>query len=556
MSKEEIYLIIFWEKSGFNIKKAKKNIENEGYECELTKGSIHKDDQLNFIKKLYFKSITNFDSKIDRVGLNNIIVGIVKDKKPNYQLIATSRGYANVNSNITHLKQKLRNQSNIKDGIHISDTKEESFHNIFVAFSQTYENIKNSLNPLVFKIFKVNNIEDVFKLLNVSLRYVVQRNFHEIDNISKAKHGDIDLLLDDPDASVLLLGASPATNDSTRKLYKITFNNDDYLFDLRSCTEGYYDPKWAESILKNRKLSNCSKFYVPSDKDLYYMVAYHAFFHKFELSKDYLDFLKKFSVKKTDKNLNSWADILSSLSRFLQKNKYQVSIPIDKTVKLNPFHFMASGLQDNISKTRVDFLPEHHARNISDLIKQDHAVLHYKKNKIAEVKVLVGKKEPLNWLVLKIVNLLDVTFAPHILFEHEKIELVGDLYAPKVFSSFFSNGTYHILMQRIHGSTLDKMFINEPKFLIDNYKKISAQLFKAARCLIEKKISHRDIREANIFITKNAEVKLIDFGLSCSVFDTSAPIPVELANTGNDETDFKRINNLLINFVNENTKSK
>ena len=54
----------------------------------------------------------------------------------------------------------------------------------------------------------ITNIKDVFSILNVSLDYVVQRNFHEIFDRENAEHGDIDLLVSDPKAAALVVGAT------------------------------------------------------------------------------------------------------------------------------------------------------------------------------------------------------------------------------------------------------------------------------------------------------------------------------------------------------------
>ena len=100
-------------------------------------------------------------------------------------------------------------------------------------------------------------------------------------------------------------------------------------------------------------------------------------------------------------------------------------------------------------------------------------------------------------------------------------------------------------MERVNGRSLDQLLINDKNFLIKNKNKILVELVSAELLLINKGIQHRDIRETNIFITSKAEVKLIDFGLSCSIYDQFAAIPKNLANTGNDAQDFDRVRNLI-----------
>ena len=547
MNKSEIYLIIFWENSGISIDQANKLINQEGFNCTLCDGVIPLDEQLMFIKRLYYQSVTNFKSKIKRVGAGRITVGIVEDSNPDYGLIHTTRGYSNVNRNILNLKKKLRSYANVADGIHLSDTKKEAEHNLFITFSKTYLQLEKSLTNLKFLPKKITNIKDVFSILNVSLDYVVQRNFHEIFDRENAEHGDIDLLVRDTKETALLIDAQPATSDATRKLYVVNAGPDNILFDLRDCKENYYAPTWAEDILKSKILSECETFFRPCDQDLIYMVAYHALFHKFELREDYLDFLKEISLRVSNQPLNDWDEILSSLTRFLKKNKYEIPVPKDKTVKLNPFHYIATRLTDSPNTTRNVFLPEHHARNFVKMIKENPTVIYEKTNSLAKVTVLTSQKRPFNMMICKIVSVKDLKFAPYLLNEYFQLELYGNRHAPKVFSWFFDDGKYHILMERINGMRLDLLLKKNNDFLTINKEAILRSLSSAENFLKNKGIQHRDIRETNIFITPEGGVKLIDFGISCSVYDKNAPLPEALANTGDDTKDFARLKSLYFN---------
>jgi len=96
---------------------------------------------------------------------------------------------------------------------------------------------------------------------------------------------------------------------------------------------------------------------------------------------------------------------------------------------------------------------------------------------------------------------------------------------------------------------LDVAIKNYPSLLLKNKEKISNQLKFIAKALKEKRIRHRDIREKNIVINSKAELKIIDFGLSCSTLDSNAPLPKEVANSGDDEKDMKRLEVLIFNLA-------
>jgi hypothetical protein len=548
MIKSELYLIIFWEKADIDMDFARRIIKQERFDCELVKGHLSSVEQLKFIKQLYYKSVTNFDQKLERVGASKIIVGIVHDSAPDYQLIHTTRGFSNVNKNILELKKKLRSYAKVNDGVHLSDTMEEANHNLFLSFSKTYFELEQTWRNIEFCPKKVENISDILSLLNVSTDYVVQRNFQRL-NETTTDSGDIDLLVRDVDAAALVIGAEPFVKDGIKLLYKVYTSSREIIFDLHDLEDSYFPQSWGQDILRRKVISECNRYFRPSDQDLIYMTAYHALFHKFDLKPNYLEFLKEKSSNLTDTPLNNWNDILSSLARFLKKNRYEVSVPKSKSIKLNPFHYIASRLTDNQNISRKSFLPEHHARNFIKMINENPEVIYQKSNALAEVTVLTSKIRPFDMLICKIVKVKDVKFAPYLLNEYFQLELYGNKYAPKVFSYFFDDGKYHIIMERVNGHRLDHLLSANRDFIKINKNIILNNLSAAESLLKNKGIMHRDIRETNIFITPQVEVKLIDFGLSCSVFDKQAPIPSTLANSGDDATDFLRLKGFVARII-------
>lgn len=76
--------------------------------------------------------------------------------------------------------------------------------------------------------------------------------------------------------------------------------------------------------------------------------------------------------------------------------------------------------------------------------------------------------------------------------------------------------TGYILMEYIDGKSIDKWFSCYPILKSDS-NQIFRQLIEAFDCIEKAGIIHRDIRESNILITKNDQVKIIDFGLGKNV---------------------------------------
>ena len=549
----EYYLIILWEKSKINPQTVKDKVNSFNMTVELTEGKLEKNYQHQFIKQLYFKSITNFDEKIKRVGCNKIHVGIIKDENPNYNLTSTTRGFQLINKNIFQLKRELRELSSVSDGVHISDTKEESKHNIFLTFSITYEQI--NLENLQFKPKKILTLEDVFSLLNISTKYVVQRNFDEVFDREKAinGHGNIDILVEDTESAARLIAATHATTDPLRKLYRLVLNDNEILIYIRDIRDNYYDSIWTNEILITRVFNDTYKIYTPDLSNHIYMLMYHTLIHKFDLnsdsSKEYLDQLINLTKNINGGEIQNWNEAIISLRRFMLKNQYPVSIPIDKTVKVNPFNAIALGTIENKYLSRTDLLPEHHARSFVKNIFSDPVKLFEKEGSIHRSIVLTGAKEPFNSIVVKMTQSKDLTFSPYIYNEHKYMKLVGTEFAPRLIANFVTEGWYTILMERVKGVPLDEL-IKQKKITTDISNILEQKFTDLLVVLKSKNISHRDLRTSNIFITNNIEIKIIDFGLSTSSFDLEAPLPKNIQGTGNDEDDINQIIKEIKNSLN------
>lgn len=84
----------------------------------------------------------------------------------------------------------------------------------------------------------------------------------------------------------------------------------------------------------------------------------------------------------------------------------------------------------------------------------------------------------------------------------------------KVFDSFIENDTAYIIMEYLDGETLASRLKREKN--IDEVEAIEmlTPIMKSLQVVHEEGILHRDIAPDNIFITRNGEIKLIDFGAS------------------------------------------
>ena len=84
----------------------------------------------------------------------------------------------------------------------------------------------------------------------------------------------------------------------------------------------------------------------------------------------------------------------------------------------------------------------------------------------------------------------------------------------KVFDSFKANNTAYIVMEYLDGETLTAYMEREGVIPEEKAVKMLAPIMISLQTVHEEGILHRDIAPDNIFLTKNGEVKLIDFGAS------------------------------------------
>ena len=82
----------------------------------------------------------------------------------------------------------------------------------------------------------------------------------------------------------------------------------------------------------------------------------------------------------------------------------------------------------------------------------------------------------------------------------------------KVYDSFIENNTAYIVMEYLRGETLKEKLKREKGFSYEKALKYIIPVLDSLTELHKVGLLHRDIAPDNIFITKDGEVKLIDFG--------------------------------------------
>ncbi len=84
----------------------------------------------------------------------------------------------------------------------------------------------------------------------------------------------------------------------------------------------------------------------------------------------------------------------------------------------------------------------------------------------------------------------------------------------KIFDSFYENETAYIIMEYLDGETLTERLAREKTIPEDEALDMLLPVMHSLEAIHAGGVLHRDIAPDNIFLTKDGEVKLIDFGAS------------------------------------------
>ncbi len=188
---------------------------------------------------------------------------------------------------------------------------------------------------------RFSTVEELFSLLNVSgIAYLVMRNHENLltPDFFLDGHPDIDILCSDSDALARRIGAQTNRKnqhghygDGTH--FHVFINGRKVSLDLRHTGDGYYCTDWQRDAL-SRRLFNGS-FYVMSDEDYFYTLAYHAILQKPSLTDEYCRRLRTMADSlgvKVDND--SEEGFIHVLQDYMRSKGYTFTYPRDEMVRL------------------------------------------------------------------------------------------------------------------------------------------------------------------------------------------------------------------------------
>ena len=344
--KGEIHDFIIWEKAchkyNFLLSELKKQFcILDVYEITWEVKNFEKN-----LRRFYGPTLPNVQKKIRQCGTGKFLLVIYYDPIPKHQFRKTSLGMQMTNVNVYDKKRELRKNIDGEFPIHGSIHEKEANHDLTLILGKNAIDLQKKVNQnwdggikkIKSDLFGTNgwdDINDVFYLLNSTTNYVILRNFEKYpEEITSDIHPDIDILVDDIIHLPYLLNQVNVVEKREDSPYVIV-ENKKIKFDYRYAGDTYYDEKWANDILKRRKIFKNS-FFVPNDEDYFYSLLYHCFIHGAQLSK-YKSRLTMLANSLNILHLNDKpeSELKKLLDNFMEKNKYTYTTSPKYKIKHN-----------------------------------------------------------------------------------------------------------------------------------------------------------------------------------------------------------------------------
>jgi hypothetical protein len=344
----ELHLFIIWEYARHKEKEIIHSILKNFIIEEIVEVTWSNDNFAENLSRFYGTNLPINSEKEKHIGTGPFLAIIVKDEKPVYDTLSTSKGLQHVNSNTFTSKSSFRDLTGGGHKIHGTNSLKETNHDLALLFGISVDDYiearkyrqkshgviqKRKIDLIGSKSWE--SVEQMFYILNNTTDYVVLRNFENYPKeIYSNDHGDVDLLGISELELAYILNAKKIYNEKHRVHYYSLLDKEKVLFDFRFVGDGYYDERWEKDIIESSYISKGYKR--PNNIHYYTSLAYHALLHKPNFSDDYryrlIDIAKNAKFK-IDKNIPS--EHLKLVADFMRANNYTISFPNDTSVYQN-----------------------------------------------------------------------------------------------------------------------------------------------------------------------------------------------------------------------------
>lgn len=512
--KGELYLMVLWEKARFKeaqiLASLRKELEVIGtYDIRWTPDCVTD----NFAR-LFGISHADAQKKQQECGGGNFLVITLRDAHPRYEVRETDRGHESVNSRIADLLSEYRAWTESNSRIDTTYTRKESDFFMTLLLGVNLLDYADSTHPVRQAPHKAReqdlpgangwqSPQELFDVLNHTVDYVVlQEGDTPACNTEKAPC-KVELLTRDLRKTLSLLNAKPEKNAASRAQYAVSIGGKQVSWTIRTTGDNYYCEAWAEDMLTRRQLS-AQSVYKLSDADYFYAQIYHAVVHQACLSsgiKQQLSELYSRLVTNPPTSIDSYPSPLDEynalMEQFMKGKGYEVVRPADTSVQFN--QMITRGRKMRKITSRNPLISN--IRQIRLNMGKAHKPVFFRAD-------FNGRDVFIKWM----------TDAETCVNEYRYGRDIYDACPKHVvepIAYWNTNDCLFVATEYENSPTLEEV-LKEQALSSEVKRSFVSQLADIARVLLRKKIVHRDIRPANLLVTADNTLKLIDFEFAVS----------------------------------------
>ena len=359
----ELHLFIIWQnarnQSDVILDDLKRHFEiRRVYELQWSEAHFSSN-----ISRFYGQKLPRDSYKETHCGRGPFLLIVVRDNAPHYELRATSRGEAVVNTRCFDSKERYRELTGGGHRIHGTTSPGETDHDLVLLLQLTAAEFESTCSdPWNGEVEKLEqdlagaegwrSLTELFHVLNSAIPYAVLRNFEGLPEAATLPgHGDIDLLCSNAQEMAFIANATPLFREQFRVLHQVSVAGAPLLFDFRFVGDHYYDPAWERDMLA-RRIHSPKGFYHLGSEDHFYSLLYHAAVHKPSIAADYAARLATLSSGHDTygaQSLTTTEEVNKVLDAYLSSHDYRFVEPQDSSVYFN----MSVARLTKLSLTRI-----------------------------------------------------------------------------------------------------------------------------------------------------------------------------------------------------------
>ncbi len=231
----------------------------------------------------------------EKIGSGRFRFIILEDPDPQYRYEQTTSGFVELtNTNILQAKNLYRSWVPLAFRVHSSGNPREFYMHaaLILGLDRLAAILDGSYSPdgVLYKDLEGaagwKSLDDLFRVLNVSVEYLLLRNYEELPQVPSDM--DLDVLCRNYQSFASVANVRQYVEQGQPYRGLLNVRDQDISVDMRYVSDGYYDSSWQCHMLSNRILHK-NFVYVCKEDDYFFSLLYHALVQKSSVKPEYVE---------------------------------------------------------------------------------------------------------------------------------------------------------------------------------------------------------------------------------------------------------------------------